>query len=193
MSLSPERKGRLTASNFCAAMGLSKYQSRQSLYRQIKGIDPKFEGNEATQYGIENEPNAVDAYEINQGVILLDSGNNQKFVIHPYYDWLGATCDGRTQERLVEFKCPYYEMYKDIPEQYIPQVMGQMAITGYKQADLVAWTPEELKIWRIEFSEEYWKIELDLLHEFWEHIQKDEEPKRKKKAIMPEIEYELLF
>jgi putative phage-type endonuclease len=193
MSLSPERAGRLTASIFASAMGISPYSSRQKLWREIKGIDPKFEGNEMTEYGNDNEQNAVDAYESNQRVIVTASGNNQQFMKHPEHDWLGCTPDGFTLERLVEFKCPFVKMYDDAPISYIAQVMGQMAITGRKQADLAAWTPDELRVWRIEFSDEYWGLQLELLQEFWAYVQGDIEPKRRKKPVMPDVHYELLF
>ena len=37
MSLSPERKGRLTASKFASAMGISKYKSIHQLYKDEIG------------------------------------------------------------------------------------------------------------------------------------------------------------
>lgn len=193
MSLSPDREGRLTASVFASAMGINPYQSRQKLYRQIKGIDEPFTGNEMTQYGNDNEHKAVNAYEIDQGVIVLNGGDKQQFHKHPDHDWLGCTPDGFTDTRLVEFKCPFGNMYADAPAHYIAQVMGQMAITGRDQCDLVAWSPSELKIWRIDFSVDYWNEMLGLLESFWSSVENDIEPKRRKKPVMPQVFYELLI
>ena len=194
MALSQEREGRLTASSFAAAMGIHPHQSRQKLYRQMKGIDPKFEGNDATEYGNANECNAVDAYEAHQGVICSGTGENQAFTVSVDEPWIGATCDGIVEGvRLVEFKTPYYKMYDEAPPYYIPQCMGQMFITGYKQCDLAVWTPEELRIWRIDFSQEYWDVQLALMKDFWECVQSDTGPKRRKKPVMPDVEIELLM
>ncbi len=138
MSLSPKRSGRLTASNFAAAMGLNPYMSRQKLYRQLMGLEPKFEGNEMTQWGQDHEQDAVDAYEAEMGVICTNTGENQKFVIPPDLDWLGCTPDGFTQKGLVEFKCPYsQELYQNVPGYYMPQIQGQMLITGMLVCDFV--------------------------------------------------------
>lgn len=188
MTLSPRRKGRLTASNFATAMGIG-YSSRQKLWRELTGRDEPFQGNAATEYGTENEPNAVNAYEVNQGVIVQKSGDRQEFVIHPKIDWLGCTPDGNTEHRLVEFKCPFNQMYDDAPAHYIAQTQGQMEITGWQQCDLVAWTPEELKIWRIEYSPEYWAAMFELLEDFWQHVKNDTEPKRRKKPNLPAVNY----
>lgn len=189
MTLSPEREGRLTGSVWSAAIGINPYQSRQALYRQLKGIDEPFTGNEATEYGNANEANAVDAYEAHQGVIVQKSGGRQEFVIHPEYDWLGCTPDGHTEHRLTEFKCPYYKMYDEPPAYYIAQTIGQMACTGFKECDLAAWSPDELKIWRIEFSPEYWDQMLALLQLFWDDVQNGIEPKRRKKPVMADVNY----
>ena len=186
--LSPEREGRLTASSFASAMGIG-YSSRQKLWREITGRDEKFAGNEATEYGNQHEQDAVNAYEIHQSCIVELSGDNQRFFIHPEFDWLGCTPDGFCGDRVVEFKCPYHKMYDDAPAHYIAQVQGQMAITGYKQADLVAWSPDELKIWRIDFSQDYWDSMLPLLEDFWRCVQDDVEPKRRKKPVMPDVNY----
>ena len=186
--LSPERNGRLTASNFANAMGIG-YSSRQQLWRELTGVDEPFQGNEMTDYGNDNEHKAVDAYEISQNVIVMLSGDNQHFVKHADHDWLGCTPDGRTSDRLVEFKCPFNGVYNDAPAHYLAQVQGQMAITSHTQCDLVAWSPDELKIWRVDFSEEYWQAMLELLTEFWRHVQENTEPKRRKKPILPALTY----
>jgi len=193
VSLSPKRKGRLTASVFSSAIGINPYQSRQALYRQIKGIDEPFTGNEATQYGNDNEQNAIDAYELDQNVIVTKSGEHQEFIIDNAFDWLGCTPDGFTADRLVEAKCPFYKMYDDVPAHYMAQVQGQMFIAEMDQCDFFAWSPEEIRIWRVDFSEAYWAMMLPLLCNFWESVKNETEPKRRKKPVMPEVHYELLI
>ena len=194
--LSPEREGRLTASNFGAAIGVNPYMSRQKLFRTIKGLEPKFEGNEMTQWGNDHEQDAVDAYEAAHGVIVLDAGDKQAFVIDAVHDWLGCTPDGRVAgeaDRLLEVKCPYNKMYKDIPAYYMAQIQGQMYITQHHQCDFVAWTEDELRVWRVDYNETYWEVMFKMLNEFWDYVQDDIEPKRKRKPVLPDVKYELLF
>jgi hypothetical protein len=76
--------------------------------------------------------------------------------------------------------------------------MGQMGITGLKECDLVAWTHDELKIWRIKFSEEYWQLQLELLQKFWHMVQTRTKPKKWHKETnpqptMPSVEIEFLL
>jgi putative phage-type endonuclease len=203
MSLDPRREGRLTASNFGAAIGINPYMSRQKLFRTLKGREPKFEGNEMTEWGNLHEMTAVNAYEADQGVTVLKSGNGQEFVIGVEHDWMGCTPDGfAMDDKIVEVKCPWSKMYSEIPAYYMAQIQGQMAITGEKSCDFVVWFLEdkegdtadaELAVWRVEFSEEYWAVELELLKKFWASVQADEEPKRSKKPVMPDVHSELLF
>jgi len=192
MALSTKRKGRLTASNFAAAMGLNPYMSRQKLFRQFEGLEPRFEGNDMTEYGNLHESDAVDAYEAISGDILSNAGDDQKFIIHPKHDWLGCTPDGFVSDtHIVEFKCPYSQkLYELVPAYYMPQIQGQMAIIGADACDFVCWTPFEIAVWKVYFNEEYWGKELGLLDKFYKSWKSGEEPKRAKKPIMPEIKAE---
>jgi hypothetical protein len=69
----------------------------------------------------------------------------------------------------------------------MPQIMGQMAITGLTKCHFVCWTPDDLAIWEVEFNQEYWDIELECLKKFWQSWQDNVEPKRSKKPAMPDI------
>ena len=60
------RKGKLTASNVGAALGLCSWTSRKVAYERAIGTDT-FEGNEATRWGTDNEPNALAAYSAHTG------------------------------------------------------------------------------------------------------------------------------
>ena len=54
------RKGRITASNFGAAVGHNKYQSPRGLLQQM--LWRTFKGNKATEWGAKHEPVAFDFY-----------------------------------------------------------------------------------------------------------------------------------
>lgn len=189
MTLSSEREGRLTASVFASAIGVG-YDSRQKLWRQLTGREPKFEGNAATEWGSANEANAIDQYQAITGNLLDACGRKQAFVIHPVHNWLGCTPDGTFCDTVIEAKCPAsMNLYGEIPDHYMPQVQGQMAITGKPKAHFICWTPETIEVYEVEFSPEYWSACMIALSEFYDYWKNDIEPKRKAKPVLPKVHY----
>jgi hypothetical protein len=188
MSLSPKRAGRLTASIFASAIGIG-YDSRQKLWRQLTGREERFAGNEATQWGTDHEQFAIDEYEVVTGNIVEGSGDNQGFVMLD--DWLGCTPDGIVGGKInIEAKCPFsLRQYYSVPDHYMAQIQGQMAITKTELTHFICWTPDEIEVYEVPFSEEYWREELELLKEFKQYIDNNDEPKRKKKPVLPTVEY----
>jgi hypothetical protein len=94
--------------------------------------------------GIEFEPMAADAYEAERGVILGPSG----FYLHDRIQMFGATPDrfvGR--DGLIQIKVPVAKNFVDLvmadalPEEHIPQMLAELAVTGRKWNDLVAFNP----------------------------------------------------
>ena len=194
MSLSPERAGRLTASVFASAIGIG-YDSRQKLWRQLTGREERFAGNVATQWGSDNEIRAIAAYEVATGEIVEAAGGKQGFVISPTHDWLGCTPDGYVgNDIVVEAKCPAsMTLYGKVPGHYMPQVQGQMFITGRKLAHFICWTPDGFEVWEVPFSDEYWDVCIVALSEFYGYWQSDQVPKRQKKPILPTVDYRRLM
>lgn len=96
------------------------------------------------QWGIDNEPLARTEYELTRDVEVERVG----FVLHPTIKRTGASPDGCVgEDGLVEFKCPTttthlgYIINGVVPEDYIPQMMWQMACTGYQWCDFVSYDP----------------------------------------------------
>jgi len=84
-----EREGKLTASTFGQAAGMGP-GSRQQLWRRTMKLET-FEGNPATQWGEENEGNAVQSFvkhSLPSPVIEVVG-----FVKHPAHKWLGCSPD----------------------------------------------------------------------------------------------------
>lgn len=189
MSLSPEREGRLTASVFASAIGIG-YDSRQKLWRQLTGREERFAGNDATEWGKNNEIHAITAYEVHTGDIVESAGGKQGFVISASHDWLGCTPDGFVgSDIVIEAKCPAsMNLYGKVPDHYMPQVQGQMFITGRNLAHFVCWTPEGLEVHEVPFDDEYWHVCIFALSEFYSCWKSDLEPPRKKKPILPTVE-----
>jgi putative phage-type endonuclease len=190
LSLSPEREGRLTASVFASAIGIG-YDSRQKLWRQLTGREPRFEGNAATEWGKDNEIHAITAYEVATGDIVQSAGGKQGFVISPTHDWLGCTPDGYVgSDIVVEAKCPAsMQLYGKVPDHYMPQIQGQLFITGRKLGHFICWTPEGFEVWEVPFDEEYWHVCIFALSEFYSCWKSDLEPPKRKKPILPTVNY----
>jgi hypothetical protein len=70
----------------------------------------------------------------------------------------------------------------------MPQVQGQMFITGRKYSHFICWTPEGLEVHEVPFDDRYWGKCMTALAEFWECWKKDIEPPRQKKLILPTVE-----
>lgn len=193
MTLSPERDGRLTASLFASAIGIG-YDSRQKLWRQLTGREERFQGNANTQWGSDHENDAILKYEIETGDLVRYSRNKQGFLIHDKHDWMGCTPDGivyRGQECIIlEAKCPAnMELYGKIPDHYMPQVQGQMEISGLEKAHFVCWTPTGFEVFEVEKNEEYWEECFHFLSDFWACVKEDREPQKRKKPTLPTVEY----
>jgi putative phage-type endonuclease len=97
----------------------------------------------AMQWGTEQEPAARAAYERVTGISVEETG----FIAH---DTLLAGCspDGLVDwDGLVEIKCPWNTavhietLLNGMPDEHIPQVQGQMWITGRQWCDFVSYDP----------------------------------------------------
>ncbi|MBA2348779.1 MAG: YqaJ viral recombinase family protein [Solirubrobacterales bacterium] len=174
----------LGASQFAGAIGISPYGSRAELWR-LMTRRKTFDGNVYTQHGNDSEPLAVAAYEAHTGEIVTDQ---QRWYSLEY---LGAHIDGRVGDRTTEFKCPFNRMYEDVPVYNMCQLQGQMHLAGVPHCHFVAWRfdeltrTESLRIWHVDYSEEYWLWMRPMLDEFWQMVQTDTEPPRMTRKPIP--------
>jgi hypothetical protein len=156
------RTGKLTASRMRAAMSYLKQSEKDKeagkpkedkaerknlkieiLCERMTGdIMDKFV-NQAMQWGIEKEPEAKAAYESKTGRIIRDVG----FIDHPRIQFCGASPDGFVDDGLIEIKCPTSATHVSwildggIPEEHIPQMTLQAAVTGRGWVDFVSYDP----------------------------------------------------
>ena len=108
---------------------------------------------QAMEEGIENEPLAKAAYEMKTGFEVQDGG----FAIHPKLEWFGASPDGLVgDDGLIEIKCPKSTTHLEtiasgeIPEEYLPQMMAEMACAERQWVDFVSFDPrmpKSLQLW----------------------------------------------
>lgn len=98
----------------------------------------------AMEWGTQTEPLARLAYEARTGEPVIES----PFVLHPAVDWTGASPDGLVAaDGIVEIKCPEPQTHMEClldgvcPSEHIPQIQGQLWVTGRKWADFVSFDP----------------------------------------------------
>lgn len=145
------RKGKLTASNVGAAMGLCSWTSRNEAFKRAMGIDT-FVGNDATRWGTENEPNGILAYTSHTGNFVKATGLH----VHRFSSWLAGSPDGLVgTEGLLEVKCPYWRrkdgtrVHTTIPSYYYLQMNLCLEITERNWCDFISWTPDGYAIYRV--------------------------------------------
>jgi len=97
---------------------------------------------EATRWGIEQEPNALDAYRSKYGPIqLIGAARSDR------WDKVLCSPDAITDELLIEIKCPWLSrnhilhLQGQIKREYYVQVQFNMWVTGRSQAHFVSYDP----------------------------------------------------
>ena len=104
----------------------------------------------AMQWGIDHEDEAREMYEATTGNVVELTG----FILHPQVDFLGASPDGLVgDDGLVEIKCPntatHLRRWKAnvVPDEYKPQMLLQLLVTGRKWVDFVDYDPRLTDEW----------------------------------------------
>ena len=114
------------------------------LKERLTGEVTDFYINEAMQWGIDQEPNAIASYENITGEFVVGCG----LINHPTISMSGASPDGLIgKDGLLEAKCPNTETHlntiltQQVPDEYLPQITWQMACTSRKWCDFVSYDP----------------------------------------------------
>jgi len=153
-----QRQGRITGSRVAAILGLDKYKTADDVLREMvreaHGAEREFTGNEATAFGHEHEPHAIEAYEEQTGQMVISTGLH----VHPAHDWLAASPDGLIEhDGLIEVKCPFRATYTTLAEvpHYAAQIQLQLACTMRDWCDFVIWREGEIIVERVE-ADPFW-------------------------------------
>lgn len=170
-----ERSKRLTASSFGRICKMKPTTARGKTV--ISLIYNSFRGTNATRYGLEKEPIAIEQLEKSLSKTIVASG----LFVDEDMPWLAATPDGLIDDdSIVEVKCPYVAANltpKQAIEQkktkfcrfengelrlkenhvYMFQVQGQLHITKRKFCYFVLWTPLGMIFEKIERSMQFWE------------------------------------
>jgi putative phage-type endonuclease len=169
------RLGRVTASRMKDLMAYSKQEKRRGVALQAR-IDYAWElmaerttrrevknkpPNAAMQWGIDNEPFALALFEKTCNVFIMPVG----FVLHPRFDFAGASPDGVTEDAIIEVKCPESTNYlkwrhaEGVPEEHRDQMYWQMACTGRRKGIFIGFDPRQPEGKRIFFRDLPWNQE----------------------------------
>ena len=167
------RCGKFTASNFQSLMARNKKTgeplkaysdliwtvvTERITQKQDEGID-----GIALRWGRDLEPFAREAYELETGNIVTESG----FIVHPKYPHVGCSPDGLIgTDGGLELKCPkssivHLERFiSGVPAEYMPQIQGCMMVTGRQFWDFASYDPRmpeshRLLIIRVKRDEEF--------------------------------------
>lgn len=132
------RKDRLTASDVAAALGANPNCSRKQLLRRKVNGDG-FTGNVATQWGANNEDNAIARYEHLTGEEVFECG----LFVHAQCDDIAGSPDGITNsKKLIEVKCPYRKaLQPSVPAMYMPQIQTCLEVVGAEACDFIQYIP----------------------------------------------------
>lgn len=170
------RKGKLTASNVGAALGLCPWTTRVQAFNRAMGVErfvgkefadalgrlpPSANpflraicgaGNDATRWGTQNEPNGILAYSAHTGNVVQNTGLH----VHPHTTWLAGSPDGLIGTKgMLEVKCPYWrkkdgtKLHKEIPAHYYLQINLCMECAERDWCDFISWSTDGYKIYRI--------------------------------------------
>ena len=104
-----------------------------------------FTGNRATDWGNHYEADALRAYTKRTGRKIKPG----TYYGHPVLPWVGGTPDGLVGERgLIEAKCPLTfknhlrtVITRTVPDEYLPQVLGHLWLSGRDWCDFVSYDP----------------------------------------------------
>jgi len=121
-----------------------KNLKKQLVAERFTGIPTHVKVNYDMQWGTDNEPLA-------RGTYSEFTGNRVEIVglaISKEIELLGASPDGMIgDEGVLEIKCPTSQTFVDwvvegvVPDQHKPQMLIQLAVTGRKWCDFVAFDP----------------------------------------------------
>lgn len=148
-----DRTGCLTASRMAAAMSRLKSgaDSAERKALKVEVLAERLTGDVVPhfvtpymQHGIDTEPAARAAYEMQAGVLVTECG----FIPHPTIPLYGCSPDGRIGAKLgVEIKCPSTAKYLSwklagvVPDEHKPQMIAQCVCAGFDAVEFVAFDP----------------------------------------------------
>lgn len=148
------KHGKVTGSRIAEALAVLTRKSGEAACRfnyKIELVSEILTGRSTDKYvskemdwGIENEPFARALYEIRHDVTVEQVG----FYVHPTIERSGASPDGLVgDDGMAQIKCPnttthlVYMLANEVPEEYQPQMLWEMACAERQWSDFVSYDP----------------------------------------------------
>jgi hypothetical protein len=147
------RAGKLTASRMRDAMEFLKSGAsgakrtalmHELVAERLTGSSARHYVSDAMLHGLQTEDEAKAAYEAESATFIAPAG----FYDHPSIDLCGATPDGLIgDDGLIEVKCPQTATFIGwylagvVPPEHVPQMTLQIACTGRRWCEFVAFDP----------------------------------------------------
>lgn len=183
------RAGKITASRACDVIAFAKkggtpLKARTDyigdIVAEILTGEPK-RGPRASSldWGHDVEGLALAAYCVETGAIV----ERAPFLIHPEFDYLGATpdalvgSDGQVQVKCPENPCNHIATLRfGMPDEHMPQVQFELMVTGRTWSDFVSYDPrmpEHRRLYRqrVMRDEAYIAMLAEHSHSLWAEVQ----------------------
>ena len=183
------RAGHITASRMCDVLAFGKRDGKPLKARQdyigdivaelLTGEPREQVRAKPLDWGHDVEQAARAAYEAETGEIVQLVG----FMEHPLFPYIGCSPDGLVATNgQQQIKCPnnpaiHIATLRDgMPEEHIPQVQGELFVTGREWSDFVSFDPRmpiHLRLYRqrIERDDKYIATLADACASLWEEVQ----------------------
>lgn len=158
------RRGKFTASTMSKLfMGKTTQGYTDAIYKmameRMTGKLTEGYSNAAMQRGVEMEPMARQAYEVEKEVLVEECG----FI--EVDEWLGCSPDGLVgDDGMIQIKCPAFNTHigyiveNKVPKDYYVQMQAELYVSGRKWNDFVSFHPElPMLILRVEPDKEMFK------------------------------------
>lgn len=139
------REGAITSSRIAAILGLSPWESPFSLWHRMAGLAPEQPRNDLMHWGTKLEPLILDEYAERRSIVGHQLVRKPGLYRHARRTWQMATPDATNGDRIVECKyAPQADGWGDegsdqIPVYYRAQVLWQLDVFGYAEADVCVW------------------------------------------------------
>jgi len=165
----------ITASDVATALGVNKYQSKNSLIKQKLSPNGGSQFTSlATSHGNKYEDEARLLFSKRFKLETWEVGLFQ----HQQIQWLGGSPDGIASDgNLIEIKCPVTrEITHSIPEHYYPQVQICMEVLDRPACYFIQYRPDNafqngvIDVKLIPRNEDWFKENFPVLKNFWQKI-----------------------
>ena len=136
------RDGAITGSRIAAVCGLSPWESPFSLWHRMAGVAPEQPVSDLMHWGTKLEPLILSEYADRRRIVGHQLVAKPGLFRHHTRTWQMVTPDALNGDRVVEVKySPMTDGWGDegtdqIPVYYRAQVLWQLDVFGYRQADV---------------------------------------------------------